>query len=776
MDTGYLLAIEPGRWTVVERHRLPLPVASLRVAGAQLEVECASEDSSGRVSERITVAQGRVREVVLVGASLLLRRNGVAAARAIAVNFDERGTNRLPAPSAETRPLRRPSRSSRAFSGRPSPGIPTQPWHLYYLGQAAWWQGRKDEAGALWSRMLAPGSFPAIPYYEYAYMASGFWRYGQGEWAERAHAEGRARRSRLGVAPGPVWLIERLFNTPYTPYRAGWDGVPGGPEERHARLVRMREIDLVSEGEDFAAALWERYFRRRGRRAEAEVEATVAGRVRADPANPLQQAARFDFVLQLTLALALALGGALAALLANALRRRRAGERRRDEGRPPALLACLRPRERRTLVAASVLSALVFASLLLTTERISGMSAMPLGLGDSFGSAAMRADLERRLSEEPSDAARFVLAVANHVAGKEGRARELYEGLRNDARARRNLTALRSGRLVPPDPVTRDDLLQAYTHAGWTRIPRRIVEAMDSVATDLFERSSLDAAAIAAFALLGVLGGGPLLVLALLLAAGLRPASPAAALEIPAPRPGAWARLVPGLVDLRRGRPARGYAALLGASLLFVALGCHAAAASRLGVGALTALHTSSVLRPFPVPDRAYWTILWTYRDAPWFWALVGVLAGVSVALHASALVASRSNPDCLIVRVGRDPDPSLRPLSGPQASDLAATLQAVPYRIEYSPETVEHLAALTSRQSAIVLDVVSRQLAHEPTVQTRHRARMRPNPIGGHRLRIGDLRVYYDVIEEPERIVVVKAVGIKVRERVFIGGEELRL
>lgn len=99
-----------------------------------------------------------------------------------------------------------------------------------------------------------------------------------------------------------------------------------------------------------------------------------------------------------------------------------------------------------------------------------------------------------------------------------------------------------------------------------------------------------------------------------------------------------------------------------------------------------------------------------------------------------------------------------------------------MPYRIEYSPETVEHLAALTSRQSAIVLDVVSRQLAHEPTVQTRHRARMRPNPIGGHRLRIGDLRVYYDVIEEPERIVVVKAVGIKVRERVFIGGEELRL
>ena len=52
----------------------------------------------------------------------------------------------------------------------------------------------------------------------------------------------------------------------------------------------------------------------------------------------------------------------------------------------------------------------------------------------------------------------------------------------------------------------------------------------------------------------------------------------------------------------------------------------------------------------------------------------------------------------------------------------------------------------------------------------------MSPNPVGHYRLRIGDLRVYYDVIETPERIVVVKAVGIKVRERVFIGGEDVSL
>lgn len=99
-----------------------------------------------------------------------------------------------------------------------------------------------------------------------------------------------------------------------------------------------------------------------------------------------------------------------------------------------------------------------------------------------------------------------------------------------------------------------------------------------------------------------------------------------------------------------------------------------------------------------------------------------------------------------------------------------------MPYKIEYSPEAVEHLAELTARQCATVLDVVPRQLAHQPTVPTRNRAPMRPNLIGHCRLRIGDLRVYYDVIESPERVVVVKAVGIKVRDHVIVGREELKL
>lgn len=52
----------------------------------------------------------------------------------------------------------------------------------------------------------------------------------------------------------------------------------------------------------------------------------------------------------------------------------------------------------------------------------------------------------------------------------------------------------------------------------------------------------------------------------------------------------------------------------------------------------------------------------------------------------------------------------------------------------------------------------------------------MRPNPVAPWELRVGTLRVYYDIEEEPESVVYIRAVGIKVRSRVYIGGEEIEL
>lgn len=99
-----------------------------------------------------------------------------------------------------------------------------------------------------------------------------------------------------------------------------------------------------------------------------------------------------------------------------------------------------------------------------------------------------------------------------------------------------------------------------------------------------------------------------------------------------------------------------------------------------------------------------------------------------------------------------------------------------VRYSIEYSPETRQHLSVLATYQRNIVFDEVDRQLMYEPTVETRNRKPMRPNPVAPWELRIGALRAYYDVVDAPEPTVVVLAVGIKIHNRLYIGGEEVQI
>ena len=97
-------------------------------------------------------------------------------------------------------------------------------------------------------------------------------------------------------------------------------------------------------------------------------------------------------------------------------------------------------------------------------------------------------------------------------------------------------------------------------------------------------------------------------------------------------------------------------------------------------------------------------------------------------------------------------------------------------YRIEYSPETEEHFRYLSKRQQGIVLDAVERQLQFQPDIETRNRKPMRPNPLAPWELRIGTLRVYYDFEDSPERVVFIRAVGIKQRNNVKIGREMIQL
>lgn len=97
-------------------------------------------------------------------------------------------------------------------------------------------------------------------------------------------------------------------------------------------------------------------------------------------------------------------------------------------------------------------------------------------------------------------------------------------------------------------------------------------------------------------------------------------------------------------------------------------------------------------------------------------------------------------------------------------------------FRVEYTPEAMSHLATLTAHQRALVLDEVERKLRHQPTLPARNRKLLRANAVAPWELRIGGLRVYFDVAEHPVSVVTVRAIGLKVRERVLIGGKETDL
>jgi mRNA-degrading endonuclease RelE of RelBE toxin-antitoxin system len=86
------------------------------------------------------------------------------------------------------------------------------------------------------------------------------------------------------------------------------------------------------------------------------------------------------------------------------------------------------------------------------------------------------------------------------------------------------------------------------------------------------------------------------------------------------------------------------------------------------------------------------------------------------------------------------------------------------------------HLNIGLFESSIQILDAADRQLLNQPYVETRNRKPMRPNPVAPWELRIGNLRVYYEVTDDLQRSVTILAIGVKERDRVRIGREIIRL
>ena len=97
-------------------------------------------------------------------------------------------------------------------------------------------------------------------------------------------------------------------------------------------------------------------------------------------------------------------------------------------------------------------------------------------------------------------------------------------------------------------------------------------------------------------------------------------------------------------------------------------------------------------------------------------------------------------------------------------------------YKVEFAESVREHLQKLTAHQRVKVLDAIEKQLVHEPLTETRNRKLLRPNPLAPWELRIGNLRIFYEVAPEEPTTVRILAIGIKKGNRLFIAGEEISL
>jgi hypothetical protein len=98
-------------------------------------------------------------------------------------------------------------------------------------------------------------------------------------------------------------------------------------------------------------------------------------------------------------------------------------------------------------------------------------------------------------------------------------------------------------------------------------------------------------------------------------------------------------------------------------------------------------------------------------------------------------------------------------------------------YTLSFAPQAVEHLDRIDSKYHGLLEQTINEQLTHTPTKETRNRKPLeQPAPFGASwELRCGPdnrFRDFYEV-DAAAREVQILAVGVKERNRLWIGDEE---
>jgi mRNA-degrading endonuclease RelE of RelBE toxin-antitoxin system len=94
------------------------------------------------------------------------------------------------------------------------------------------------------------------------------------------------------------------------------------------------------------------------------------------------------------------------------------------------------------------------------------------------------------------------------------------------------------------------------------------------------------------------------------------------------------------------------------------------------------------------------------------------------------------------------------------------------PFTILVTEAAETDLSRLPANARSLIVDGLEIHLSHLPTHRTRRIKQMRPNPVAGWELRLGDYRVLYDV-DEKQRVVKVQVIGEKAGNRLIVRGQE---
>jgi addiction module RelE/StbE family toxin len=96
-------------------------------------------------------------------------------------------------------------------------------------------------------------------------------------------------------------------------------------------------------------------------------------------------------------------------------------------------------------------------------------------------------------------------------------------------------------------------------------------------------------------------------------------------------------------------------------------------------------------------------------------------------------------------------------------------------FEVMFTPSALEDLRHLKKRDQNVLLDAIEQQLTAEPLTQTRNRKPLRANDLSAWEVRVGALRIFYDV-DEANNNVAIKAIGWKEHNTLFIRGKEYTL